>query len=395
MDLSRTFSGGSVDTAVYCKLDWLTIVYNGCTTNDVLSALGFNVCEFDEVEKAFAERFLQSRGYLTDLSFTLNGVCFCYHYSDLVNRIGEETLQNIDIYDFFDISCDYIRVDMSGSGLDWLRDIGIDVDTVYRDPMIFNRGGELNFHITRCDQAFDLVNYCPHFLSEYINFIRKNGDSSSGRINTTCTVKSAIKYEVRTGSQTTVYLGTGKSDRLLRIYDKYQQYSIGSRMAKCPYNVGDEHPSSWVRIELQTRREKCCHDLLFGGSFEASLRYIYDTLSVCDSNRQMPECWKEVFDWDTLPQIIQNAKYVSNKTIAVRAKEYIERVAMSNIIVYIANFGWSNFIDLVNSRLKSLQLSDNDLDLKRWCALHFKLLSDNLTMPKYINKNVKGLFELL
>lgn len=397
VEISRTFSGGSVDEAIYCKMDWLTLVYKDCKTNEVLVSLGFNGSDFDEIERAFSERCMRSLGYLTDLTFTINGINFAYRYGDVVNKVGALNVDDINMYDFFDIQLEYIRVDMSGSGLDWLRSIGIDVDTNYRDFSVLSMQGELDVHCTRVDTAFDFVNYSPKFLEYFIGGLKLVGNPDTGVVSL-CKSSgksggNGVKYSIREGTETTVYLGTGKSDKLLRIYDKLKQYENSAKMGRCPYICNGEVPFSWFRIELQCRREPMCHKVLFGGTMESTLRFIDENFAICGKDRKKVPSWQYLFDWETLPRIIQNAKYVSNVSRRERAEKYIKNTAIGNLGIFAAYNGLNAIIQLLNDWIMELQLSDDPINIKRWQNFRCALLSDSFTYPEYFVRDAKGIYK--
>lgn len=392
VEISRSFSGGSVDEGVYCKMDWLTLVYKDCTTNEVLASLGFNGSDFVELEKAFSERVQRSLGYLTDLTFNLNGIGFAYRYADVVNKVGFLNVDTVDMFDFFAISLEYIRIDMSGSGLDWLRSCGINVDSDYRNYDTLSLDGTLNVHVTRLDTAFDFVNYSPKFLEHYIAALRLVGNPNTGVVPIIKSPTCGLKYSIRDGTETTIYLGTGKSDKLLRIYDKLKQYELSGKIGSCPYICNGEVPSSWFRIELQCRREPMCHKVLFGGDMKSTLHFIDENFAICGKDRKKVPAWQYLFDWDTLPHIIQNAKYVQIVSRRKRAEDYIQKTAMGNLAICAAYNGLDSITQWLNDWVITLQTSDNPIDIKRWQNFRCALLSDSLHYPPYFVKNAKGLY---
>lgn len=393
VEISRSFSGGSVDEAVYAKMDWLTLVYKDCKTNEILVSLGFNGSDFDEIERAFSERVMRSTGYLTDLTFTINGINFSYRYGDVVNKVGALNMDDLNMYDFFDLQLEYIRIDMSGSGLDWLRSIGIDVDTNYRDHNVLSLEGELDVHCTRVDSAFDFVNYKPSFLNDYIAALKQYGNPVTGVVPIAKSPTNGLKYSIREGIETTVYLGTGKSDKLLRIYDKLKQYENSGKMANCPYVCNGELPFSWFRIELQCRREPMCHKVLFGGDMTSTLRFIDESFAIVNKERKKSLTWVNLFDWESLPRIIQNAKYVQIQSRRDRAERYVKNTAIGNIGIFVAHNGINALIKLLEDWLSNLQLSDNPIDIKRWQNFRCALLSDSLTYPEFFVRDSKGIYK--
>lgn len=125
----------------------------------------------------------------------------------------------------------------------------------------------------------------------------------------------SLAYSYRSGDQRTVYLGTTRSNKLLRIYDKLLQYQKRGVIVKPLPEVfaesGDIDVTSWYRIELQTRRV-VCHDLLFGCEHDLSrvLGYIFEKYRVKDLNGYCLDFILELFDWDKLPPIVSNKNFI-------------------------------------------------------------------------------------
>lgn len=77
-----------------------------------------------------------------------------------------------------------------------------------------------------------------------------------------------------------------------------------------------DDPESWIRIELQTRN-KLAHELAFDETEMLSIfKFIYttycftDTVATNSHSRKPIEFWQNLFDWEEIPTIIQNAKSV-------------------------------------------------------------------------------------
>lgn len=147
-----------------------------------------------------------------------------------------------------------VQISMMGQGLDYLRSLGLDVDSDHSILRVVNP----NFHVTRCDFAFDFVNYDLGFdLFQMFEKFVSRGDtlSKEGRL---CVRgrPGGLTYQKKYGSnERTFYIGSPSSERVLRVYDKYLERRQASGGVFMDTSFGDPSSvSSWVRIELQTRK---------------------------------------------------------------------------------------------------------------------------------------------
>lgn len=280
---------------IYAKIDYLTVMFKDTSIDELLDFLGLTIFTDEFVRNMFERTVIQA----DCISFTYNSIHF---------DVKKIHLYGMDINtDVFGITFPEIRLDISGNGLDFLRHNGLNVDEYFRDQA--NYPG--TFHLTRFDIAFDFVNYKPQLLDEMIDHCL-NWHTDSDRI---CIYKkpSGLVYSVKLGREKTLYLGTG--NKMLRAYDKKKEYTdarTGAYTKDDPY----DKPESWIRLELQTRREKaseCC----FGHVGTLSLlKKIYedycfaDVFNTTENNRKPAAFWQNIFDWEKIPQIIQNFEKV-------------------------------------------------------------------------------------
>lgn len=201
-------------------------------------------------------------------------------------------------------------------------------------------------------------------------------------------------YSVRLGDQKTIYLGSGKSNKLLRIYDKKLQYQ--NKLGECPYNEGAEVPESWIRLELQCRRETECHKLLYGsnGDIMKVLRYIYDEFALVETDgskygkeRHVSEVWISLWDWETIGKIIQNANSVESTNSFDRSLSYIQKQAFSSIVEVMSHLGVSGFCDMIRSIWADLQVSDDIYKQRRVLSIKGRMLSYNGFLPDRVKDN--------
>lgn len=289
------------DDHIYAQLDWFTMMFKDCDFISILEWLHLD-SYVDDFVKNFVAR---SCGYDDNFIFGLNGV------SVSTKQFGFFGADDAD-EDWFYKVFPKVRLDITGSGLDWLRSRGLDVDEYLRDIT------KLPFDVercypTRCDFAFDLVNYKPEFIDQLIDYCDHNHTVN----NRLCIFQShaPLSYEVKTGGQKTVYVGSKNGTQMLRVYDKkmqYYDYSAGCYKKENPYN----NPDSWIRIELQCRRDKAALLCYSGGDFGSILRHIHDDYNFADvanttkQNRRPAEFWSKLFEWDKITKILQKAYFV-------------------------------------------------------------------------------------
>lgn len=101
--------------------------------------------------------YQRSVGYRTDVVYSVNGVSLSVKFDDMLN-VAEENI-------FFN-KWSEVRLDISGGGLDYLRTVNDGIDKNFCDVSYW--GHEGSFKITRCDFAFDFVNYYKSFLDEFL-----------------------------------------------------------------------------------------------------------------------------------------------------------------------------------------------------------------------------------
>lgn len=311
---------------IYCKIDWMTVIFEKCTLNHVLKWLKLENC----VSEFCEESYEQSRGYDVLFKFIYNGIVietskFGFFSSE------EET-------PVFETVVPKIRLELSGTALDYLRSINVDMDT-YRFvvPELPEGGG---YHFTRVDWAYDFVNYMPGFVDKMIEHCNVHA-LPSGRIPLAST-RGAIGCRIVTGGQKTVYLGSPQSDSMLRVYDKRMQHidlNTGVYKKTNPYG----NPDSWYRIEWQTRN-KNAHKYAIGtddkgnyADFKSILYDIFEKYAFADGtvkrDRNPVEFWQSLFNWKEIEsRIVQNAKYVECETYYEKLMMRVRRQSLFDFL---------------------------------------------------------------
>lgn len=360
------------DGKIYCKLDWLTVIFFDSTLNHVLHWLQHDDCISEFCEGAYE----QSRGYDQVFRFVYNNILI---ETSAFNFYGRQ-----EDLSMFDVVLPKIRLDLSGSALDYLRSCGIDMDTYRFTVPKLPEGG--SYHFTRCDFAFDFINYRPDFVDRLIDHIRVHA-LPSGRVPLASS-KGAIGCKVVTCNQKTVYLGSPQSDRMLRVYDKrMEQMNLATGLYKKPNPYGN--PDSWFRIEWQTRN-KFANDLVQDRSLQMLhiLKMIFQAYAFADGtvdnhNAQRPpvEFWLSLFDWkDIEKRTIQKANFIQYVTSAERLKNRVESIIMREMILYFSLYGTSEFINAARDWLRNIQQKD-PVNVRRWTALLNKMNECKLVVP--------------
>lgn len=294
---------GDTSPGVYALIDYYTAVFNHESIAAIIDWIGLDPSLY--CDDFYASMIELSAGYDNK---------FIFSYENIKIDVMSSAMQGFVINDeIFYEKLPKVRLEISGSGLMFLRRQGIDVDRLYRDSSRILP----TQHITRMDFAYDLINYKPEMLDQLIEYCRTS-HTASGRI-IRCTGEndvrgSAITCEIKDVSQKTVYLGSSASDRMLRVYDKRLQHidrESGVYQKANPYG----NPDTWIRIEMQTRN-RVAHELgLDGGDLTAILREIYKFYCFADPNtthhnRKPAQFWVDLFDWEELDRTVQNIKFV-------------------------------------------------------------------------------------
>lgn len=352
-------SGKTITPQIFAKIDWYSAVFESCSINDILDFLHLP----HEVDEFFGNQARRALGYDTQITYSFDGVSIAVSYA-LVNHFAVD----LDSTSVFDFVFDRLRLEISGSGLDSMRDKWVeagadpgDFDNFLRTACELPRGV---MHITRCDFAFDLIDYKPEFIDVIINHLNTITNKRVPIMH----LQGGLQFSVRTGDQKTVYLGSPRSDRMLRIYDKRLQLCSPDGFWIKPVDYPD--CSSWIRIELQCRN-MIAHGLCLGdGDFDSIFRYIYEQYCFRDTcfcaERPKPvKFWDDLFDWQHIPPIVQNLRFAPTVSTLERAEKYIFGTAFRSLCVVIAHYRKSGFLDKVDDHFLSLFENGDDYNCLR------------------------------
>lgn len=379
------------------SIDTLSIVYENASINDILKSLQLDDKYCDGYEGVLLNSFCTSLGYSVDLRFSLHGVGFQLRMNDLKTFYPSlDDIQHEDPDLFFQTKFPYCRVDAMGTPLDNLRSLGINVEQIVFNPL--NVPSDVTYHFTRCDFAFDLFDHQPAFIDDLIGSCNDIG--VYGSTGLTCPIGyHHMGVSFRIGDQKTILFGKGRSDRCLRIYDKLLEQTRHGTLNIANFKFYKQLgrlPQSWIRIELQVRREKTCHQIIecsHGDSLRV-FRYIYDNFALRSGfGRDVPvaDVWVDLFDWEVIPAIIQNVNCVELYVDpVVRSRNYIYSVALTSLITVLANDGYDSLRNYINDCMGQWQSDPAYRD--KWNRL-FKRLINPMDPPRYLNlNNQNGLY---
>lgn len=117
----------------------------------------------------------------------------------------------------------------------------------------------------------------------------------------------SAKCSLRYFDQKTLYIGSAKSDKVLRVYDKCFQSKTSTEVAELYETY--ERPDSWIRFELQLRNNFSHNFALTGRSSEQVLKYIYDNYNFTFKGTPCG-FWNQLWRWEEIPSITQNQNFV-------------------------------------------------------------------------------------
>lgn len=308
-------------TGIFCKLDYFQAVFNDVDFNYVVNDfLEMDVTFTDEVFNSAYER---QYGYDSHLVFNIGPVQISAKY-DQVICAGDSVFSSVYSKVFLIIP---------GQALDFLRsyyDSPEEVDRILRKAPELDKLGQPIWHVTRADFAFDFVNYKFDIYDTAARELRMCAtEQGTVKVKGLC---RPISFSIRSGSEKTIYLGKGRSDRLLRIYDKKLQLTKNGQLTELPDDSIDYEITSWDRIELQCRNNWAHYYLYNAIDFMQVLRGIYDYYSFIDKEGSVTDFWKSLFDWSEIPAIIQNA-YFDKQPIS---REVLDRQFDTGIQVILA-----------------------------------------------------------
>lgn len=348
---------------VYAKLDWFSVVLYNKSVRYILKKLKIDADLYEEMLLSGYER---SQGFSSVFVLSTHGISIELKYDDYLTTEQES---------LFDVPFSKIRLDISGTGLDYLRSI-MQIDVCLTDKTFW--GDPEDYNVTRSDFAFDFVNFKGEFVDMLLNWIKSKEMSgcyqNTGRLS--IGRKSGVMYSYRCGDQKTIYLGSPRGDKLVRIYDKKMQYTKnGVNVQPYPEAFKDEGAiNSWFRIEFQTRR-KCADSFLYceNNDLKNVLRVIFDDYLIRDDDGKPLDFMVDLYKWEELPPIIQNQKYAIPKAVLQSSYDYVMGQAFKSVFILLLRYGADGFIKMLNDHLTDIYLGTSTRSIMGNIALRNKL----------------------
>lgn len=353
---------------VYAKIDWYTAIFENCSLRQICDKIHIDCTYYDELLQSNYERSL---GYDSNFVMNIHGISFEIRFNEALEEYQKQFVDGFgdaNIVRFFDKIFSTIRLDISGTGLEFLR-CKFEVDSMMTEKGYFL---PYQMHVTRADFAFDFVNeQFDEYFKPLYNFLVNKSLRTFGKNSVKVdTSNKPLSYNLKAGEEETIYIGSSRSDRMLRIYNKKLQLCPKGiwKEDKIPLSF-TEHESSdintWFRIEFQTRNNKAM-SLLY--SCKSDLKNIlllmeYDYMFIGDDGKPLLFC-ETLYNWSELQEVIQNAKYYLPKATTKRIKEQFDRNFVFNFL-YIAMYGIDNFIDELNKSYENMFNSSNGLYRQR------------------------------
>lgn len=364
---------------IYAKLDWYSVVLYNYSVDDILKRLNIYNEIFEDLTSNGYER---SQGFSSVFVFSYAGISIELRFDDYLTT---------DRDSLFSTKYKKIRLDISGTGLDYLRQFMLP-DTVFTKPDFWGEN-QKDYNVTRSDFAFDFVNYKPDFLDSVLNWIKDQercGVLIQNNSRLTVGPSRGLQYSYRCGcGQKTLYLGSPRGDKMVRIYDKFLEQTQNGvfKHGRDPRFEKEPTIDSWFRIELQSRR-KCATQFLFGCSSDISLvlRAIFDDYLIRDKNGVPLPCMVDLYDWEKLPEIVKIENFIQfRESVVERSRNYITGSAYRSIRLFVLHFGVQALIDELNLRAVHDSISDSSRAVRS--VIGFNLLLGRSCLEQDINVN--------
>lgn len=340
---------------IYTRIDTYSVILYNCSIKSILANLFIPTANLKEVYKnAYAKHDVKIGDTFVWLSQGVRLECKLDEYKD-----KEEAT------DIFDIDFSWIRLYLSGQGMDYIYSLTSDIDNydfsiALCNPEFWSSVTE-NFKITRCDFAFDYINYEGNEFERLRKIIAcadfDDKLSDKGRLYTGG--MGSLTYSYRGGKERTIYLGSSAADRMLRIYDKKYQVTdeFGNiDTSQIPKAILDHEVSvdSWHRVELQTRDNFAARYLF---SCNGNFRYImgeiasYFDVRTKDGKKIAP--LHKIFLWTERTPIIQNANSAQPKKEIEIVTSWVGSISLQSLQIVVGVIGWEGLRRILNESVKN------------------------------------------
>lgn len=328
---------------IFCLLDYFSVMCDGYSIRDAIEWLGL---DYDSVVSDFTENI----DWLNDGQSFGNWSYWRYNNIKIMVRDVLEYGQHPDDAEsFFEVKQKSVKIDISGQGLDYLRFCGLDPDQRLRDPSRYVSGIH---RVKRADFAFDLIDYAGDFYDQCKDWC--NSKDNFGRL-LMMRMGPPMVFSLKSGKDRTLYLGSTQGPKLLRIYDK--KFQLCDPVSGCwKQQVPYPECESWIRLEWQMRDDSAARYLLGDGDYLSIFRDLYDFYKFADPDtpahrRQPAQFWVALFDWQSIPSLIQNFYFPSYQPSNI---EDVPKRVFSQVALYIGKFGLHQFLNALCALLRQL-----------------------------------------
>lgn len=388
---------------IFAQLDNFTCMFYGSTIEEVFQWLRVDVSKY--YCDMYREKHMFSN--MCAYQFQWNGInvqaqnVSCLTMMKAVeenDKINEEyDPENPDFVDVFTLTLNAIRLELTGTGLQYMREfVDPEIDIYLRD----RDKKPMNMKVTRCDFAYDFVNYMPDVLDAIIDYAQSYC-TKTGRVLTYG--GRGYKCEVHTVGQKKVYLGSPQSEKMLRIYDKrLEQLDRNREVYVKPNRYGN--PDSWIRFEFQCRNE-VAHQLVYGKSLSPDCYMQPDLFSIFKklmgdytfvdpetnkNNRRPYQLWLDIWDWDELDELYKMQNVEEDEVLQQfepyedKLVRFIETIVPSTI-AYIDKFGLSSFFTIIYKYLQSICDNNDEFSMRTKARLSMRLAMLDTTEHKLLD----------
>lgn len=394
---------GKFPRSIVSKVDWYTIMFYDTSVDKILECYGLNHFLSKDLLDIYNERYSQDSNIGRVIVMSIcPGIRLEIMVNPIAHRLKVYNPEGLSFSELMLETLPSIRLDFSGSGLEFLRAGGYDVEYRFTTPTflcspageVITQFGDIKCKITRIDIAFDLLNWRDSFYDTCVDLLMKYGEGRTGTVHLGESTKKCAKtsFSIHMGHNRTIYLGSGGSDRLCRIYDKMFQWEVAKRksLSDIPYATVDGIlPESWIRIELQLRErgrraapEQLLHYAM--GDFNKMFSYYYHHYAICSEKGRVAEEFSNFFDWTEIPQIIQNANYLHPE---VTKEEQLDRDmnrAFSAIYNLMCHYGIDGFLYNFFNMCALMECSDDPIVQRRLSFVKERSLNDDNSLPPFV-----------
>lgn len=330
---------------LYQKIDAYSVMFYGWRINDIFKRLfGERYRAFEIFKSMFNfENVYKHHEVVTDSFFFMSHGLLLSIPLAAIERLEDRSL-------IFEEILTSIRLEMKGEALDYIRELGVDIDTklmqpdFWEDPVFddFEHISNASYNVTRIDLAFDFINekgdFLDQFRSWYSSSLANGTIQYDSRLNTSVGAGGS-NFTFRDGSsEKSLVIGSKGSPKILRIYDKKMECSHNGIFndADAPQKIVDEvgHIETWIRFEVQLRRGFVKHVLYAPEGISSGWKFIEENFLVRDpSTRKVLSFFEDIYEWTKTKVFSPIFYFIQSKDSISSAKKQLQRTSQSAIAV--------------------------------------------------------------